>query len=160
MDSKKIIPFFWIFVLFLLQNAVGLFIPQRTPALLLLAILFYALSEGPVVGALLGIFAGVLLEIFGQGRMGCEILVLASTGFIFGKGGSAFFRESVFSQFLFPVLAFHFMVFLRLAIYQVFSSDPFDLSLLGAALLPYDVLIIFTAAPVLFFFLRKVSGQN
>src|SRR4051812_32039529 len=121
MDPKKIAPFFWMFVLFLVQNATSSLFPQKTPILLLTALLFYALSEGPEFGALLGAYAGLLLEIFGQGAMGGEVVVLAATGFVFGKCAGAFFRESIFAQFLFPVLAFYFAAFLRLFLYQVFS---------------------------------------
>lgn len=156
MDPKKIFPFFWVFFFFLLQNTIGFFIPQRTPALLLLAILYYALSEGAGYGALLGAFAGLLLEIFGQGKMGAEVAVFAAAGWFFGRGGSAFFRESLFSQFLFPLLAFYFVALTRLAIYQI-AAGEFDASLLGATFMPYDALVVLASAPVLFFFLRKVS---
>ena len=156
MDSKKVFPFFWVFVFFLLQNAAGFFIIQRTPVLLLLAILYYALSEGAGYGALLGAFAGLLLEVFGQGRLGCEVLVFSAAGYLFGKSGSAFFRESLFSQFLFPLIAFYFMALSRLLLYQFFSGS-FDFSLVKATFMPYDALVVLASAPVLFFFLRKVS---
>ncbi len=157
MNSKKIIPFFWVFVLFLAQNALGAAFPQKTPVFLLVAVLFYALSEGPLFGAALGAFAGLLLEIFGHGRMGAEMLVFSAAGLIFGQTARTFFRESLLSQFLFPVLAFYFVVVSRFAIDQAVSGAGFDLSTAAAVLMPYDVAMVFASAPVVFFFLRKVS---
>ena len=160
MNSKKIIPFFLIFCLFLLQNAIALLFPQKTPTLLLIAVLFYALSEGPLFGALLGAFAGALLEIFGQGRMGSDTVVLAAAGFIFGHSARTFFRESLLAQFFFPVLAFYFVALSRLVLYQISSGGGFDLSFIRAVLLPWDVAVVFASAPVIFFCLRKVSYSS
>ena len=149
-----------IFCLFLLQNAIMLVFPQKTPTLLLIAVLFYALSEGPLFGALLGAFAGALLEVFGQGRMGCDLLIFSVTGFIFGRTAGTFFRESLLSQFFFPVLAFYFVSFSRLVLYQISSGGGFDLSFFHAALLPWDAAVVFASAPVIFFALRKVSYSS
>ncbi len=157
MDPKKIAPFFWIFILFLLQNALGNAFELKAPILLLAGLLFYALSEGPFFGAILGAYAGLLLEIFGLGRMGAEILVFSAAGLVFGQTARTFFRESLLSQFLFPVLAFYFVVISRFIIDQASSGAGFDISLAGAALLPYDVAMVFASTPVIFFVLRKVS---
>ena len=155
MNPRKIFPFVWVSVVFLVQNALNFAFPQRTPALLLCAVLFYAFSEGPVFGMLLGAYAGLLLEIFGTGRFGYEILVFAATGFLFGRGTKTFFRESFFLSFLVPVLAFYFMTVLRLLIFHLSSGEGFPSA--DELWFPWETLTVFAVCPVVFFFLKKVG---
>ncbi len=157
MNPKKIFPFFWVLVLFMAQNAVGSFFPQKTPILLICGVLFFAFSEGPLFGALLGLYAGLLLEVFGVGRMGSEMVVFAATGFIFGRGTKTFFRESFFITFLMPLLAFYFFVFFRFLIFYFSQGDGRDFGIYRESLLPWDILSMLAACPVIFFFLKKVS---
>ena len=157
MDPKKIIPFFLIFFLFLLQNSVGLIFPQKTPVLLLCGVLFYAFSEGPWFGALLGAYAGLLLEVFTTGRLGSEMMVLAATGFIFGRGTRIFFGESLFMRFLMPLLAFYFSVFFRFLLFYAFSGEGQAFGIFRNHLLLWDTLGLLVACPVVFSFLKKVS---
>lgn len=157
MDPKKIIPFFLIFLLFLLQNAAGFIFPQKTPVFLLCGVLFYAFSEGPGFGALLGVFAGLLLEVFATGRPGGEMAVFALTGFIFGRGTRIFFGESLFMRFLMPLLAFYFSLLLRFLIFYVSSGEAQAFgSFYGRSLL-WDTLGMLAVCPVIFFFLKKVG---
>lgn len=157
MNSKKIFPFFWIFFIFLLQNAVTFLFPQKAPTLLLITVLFYALSEGPWFGALLGAFAGLLLEVFGLGRMGGEILVLSFAGFLFGQSAGTFFRESIFAQILLPVLAFYLTTFLRFVLFAVSAGEGVSFSVLRESCLSWDILGVLVVSPLIFFFLKKVS---
>lgn len=157
MEPKKIAPFFWIFFIFLIQNALNFIVPQKSPVLLLAAVLFYALSEGPRFGFFLGAYTGMLLEIFGVGRIGGEMLVFSLMGFIFGQSSVTFFRESFFSQLVLPVLAFYFTVLLRFLLLRISGGITGEFSLIRESFLSWEIVAVMAVSPAIFFFLKKIS---
>ena len=157
MNPRKILPFFWIFILYLMQNASGIFFPQKTPILLISAVLFYAFAEGPWMGALAGAFAGLLLEIFGTGRFGAELIVLATAGFVFGRITRTFFRESVFMRFFVPVTAFYFVILFRALIFYIALGEGRDFSILDQCCPPRETLWVIIVYPLVFYFLKRVT---
>ena len=90
---------------------------------MLVAVVFYALSRGPVFGMALGLWAGFLMDLFGIGRMGPGILIYSMTGAVVGLAYEKLFLESLWTQILLPVFAQFFLRFFYLIILNA-SSDP------------------------------------
>ena len=70
MNKTRFLAFFWIFILFLAQNAAHVLFSGEFFPLVLVAVIYYALLEGVSFGFLAGCFAGFLLDLFGIGQIG------------------------------------------------------------------------------------------
>ncbi len=151
------IPFVWTFIFFLIQNSFNALIAQKAPIFLLAVVLFFSFREGAWRGAMVGVFAGLLLEVFGQGRLGSEMLVLGLMGFIFGWGTKTFFQESPILYFLVPLLAFYFVTYLRLFLFYFASQE---LAFFGRVALDFfwtwDAVGMAVLSPLIFSGLRRV----
>ncbi|MBI3252090.1 MAG: hypothetical protein HYZ52_02065 [Candidatus Omnitrophica bacterium] len=148
---RGVLAFAVIFFLFLIQNAAGfIFFGQDLP-LVLLGVLFYALSRGPVFGLALGGAAGGLLEVFGVGRIGYESAIFGGIGFLAGLAAQKVFRDSLWTQILLPVIALYLVTFFNL------GNHAFGLSLVREAFLPRDLLITAILSPFVFQILKRFS---
>ena len=155
MRSKKR-PFFWLFVLFLIQNSVHTVFLQNTPPFLLIGVIFYALSEGAAYGVLVGCFAGLFLEIFGVGKIGYQMAVLGITGGLVGFLSSQIFRESFLTQFLLPSLANYFVTLLNLLITKsVLSEDIWSAGIFQEAFSFSSFFLTSIFTPIVFYFLKS-----
>ena len=148
----------WIFLLFLLQNVFYFIAPRQAPSLLLIGVIFYALSEGPFFGLMLGLYAGFFVELFWIGRMGYPIVIFGLLGLLAGYASSKIFRESLFTQILLPTVGYYLMTLLSLVVYQrVLQEEGTFLSLLQNAFLWPNLIWTALLSPFIFSFLKKFS---
>lgn len=157
MNKTRLAAFFWIFLLFLLQNAIGLAFPDILPALVIIGVVFFALAEGPGFGFILGCYAGIFFEIFGVGRIGFEILFFSLLGFVSGSSAATIFRDGWFAKIVFPAVAVYIASFFHLAIAKIGAEEAIGPFLLIESF-SWPVLFWTVAlSPPLFFLLRKIS---
>lgn len=133
-------------------------LPFSLPPLLLILVIFYALYEGPLFGAVLGCAAGLLMDLYGVGRMGTQIALYAVCGVLAGYSASKFFRDSFVSQVILPAFAAYFVTLCNLAAAQNAYGEPMNAwGLLAEAFVPQTVLFTAAAAPVFFMLLKRIS---
>ena len=120
-----------IFIFFLLQNALSFVWPSVFLPLMLAAVIFFGLSEGPRFGLAAGAWAGLLLESFATGKFGIQLTLWGSAGFISGFLSSKIFPDSFLVQVFLPVLmralmiAANFLLLGSLASHGGFLSENF-----------------------------------
>lgn len=96
----------WIFLLFLLENALRTAWAQSAPQVLLIGVAFFALRNGPVFGLGMGVLAGILMEASGTGKMGGFLLLGSLVGGACGILSSKLFADSLAIRFFLPVLIY------------------------------------------------------
>lgn len=89
--------------LFFAQNAFQYVWPAAVCPLLLVGVIFYALTEGPLFGAVIGCFAGFLLDTLGVGKLGGSMTLYSLVGICTGYSSTKIFYDSFFTQILLPV---------------------------------------------------------
>ncbi len=159
LSSSRTAAFFWTFIAFMLQNAAVWVFPERVPQLLLLNVIFYGFIEGASFGFILGLFAGILMEIFGTGRLGLDIFLSGGLGFFSGLLSSKIFPESFFTKVFFPSAALFLFCLLHIAAslggpggQEISVSEWF-----GEAWKSAHPFLTAVLAPFFFEFLGKVS---
>ena len=150
-----------LFFLFLVQNFFSFILPIRVPAFLLVGVIFYALFEGPWFGFFLGLLSGLLLELFGIGKMGCLILSFGFVGSLSGFLASKIFRDSWLTQILSPIFFAYVLNILNLLMDRIyFGEGPVGLAILKDAFSFFDFLFLAVLSPVLFFVLKRISYKK
>ena len=104
MNKPGALAFLWIFVFFLLQNSLQFMFAGQSPPLLLIGVLFYGLSEGPLFGLIIGLVAGFFVDIFGVGKLGMPIILFGSLGVLSGYAKSKIFHDGLLTRILFPTV--------------------------------------------------------
>jgi cell shape-determining protein MreD len=151
--------FVCLFALFLAQNAAQYVFPESTPPLVLIGLLFFALSGGPLYGLALGLFAGIFFEIFGIGKMGLQMAVFGVLGASAGALSSKIFRESLFGEILLPAAANYFAAVANCLILKtLLEADPDLWSALGEAFSWRQLILTLLFSPLIFSALRRVSS--
>jgi len=136
--------------LFLAQNSLNYLFYLKAPALVLVGVLFYALSEGPSFGALVGLWAGFLMDLFEMGRPGFWMSTLAATGYFSGVISSTVFQDSLLTQIVLPVGALYSVTFAEAWVLRSQSGEGVGFGLLGAAFLPWPLITTAFCSPWLF----------
>jgi cell shape-determining protein MreD len=159
LSSTRTAAFFWTFVFFIFQNALASVFPEHTPQLLLLNVIFYGFIEGASFGLVLGLFAGLLMEIFGTGRLGFDIFLAGGLGFFSGMVSSKIFPESFFTKAFFPSVASFVFCLLQLSVSaQAPGADVMTFTgWLAEGWSGSHPLLVAVTAPFFFEFLGKVS---
>ena len=157
MPSQRVLAFFWILVLFLAQNSLTYVFPEKAPALVLIGVLYYALAEGRTFGALIGIWGGLCIDLFGLGRPGFSMAAFAAAGFSCGFISSKIFQDSLPAEFALPVLSLYLIQLAELALLHAGSGEPLTAAMLGEALLLWPLLTTLAVSPWLFGKLRRVA---
>ena len=145
--SSRAFSFLVLFLLFFVENALHYLFPDQMFPLMLIAVVFFALKENMFFGALLGFWGGLWLEIFRTGAFGFAALSLAAIGAFAGFMSSKIFRESFLAQAVIPVASFYFF-------------EVINLQLVWADFFPFKLLLILLLSPLVFYGLRKVTGQS
>ncbi len=148
------------FLLFLLQNSLNIVFPQNTPSFVLIGVIFYALTEGPLFGFVIGCFAGIFLEMFGVGRVGYEMLILGVVGAASGFIASKVFRDSLLTQLALPALSAYFMVYLNLVIVKAALHEPLGPGLLVEAFLFPNLFWTVVLSPLIFSLLKGLMFRR
>ena len=92
----------WILFFYFLQNALVSIFPLIPFPFMIAAVIYFALTKGPAFGALVGFFAGLLLETFATSRFGVQLGLWTAAGFFSGLLSSRVFPESFLVQLLLP----------------------------------------------------------
>ena len=112
----------FVFVAAILQVSVfsGVTVLHGTPDLLLVAIICVALLRGPVVGAVIGFWGGLLVDTAYLGTLGVTSLLLTVAGYWIGRYGETNGRDRTHAPFVSVVvvtflyalgsLAFHYVL--------------------------------------------------
>ncbi len=150
--------FIWIFFLFLIQNTLDTVFACPLPPLLLIGVIFYALTEGPFFGFVIGCAAGFFLDLFGIGRIGTEMVIFGTLGALSGLAAAKIFRESLLTQILLPTLSHFIATFCNLLIFKMMLHEEWALfDLFKEALLNPQLLLTAALSPFIFRFLKRVS---
>ena len=150
--------FIWIFFLFLIQNTLDTVFACPLPPLLLIGVIFYALTEGPFFGFVIGCAAGFFLDLFGIGRIGTEMVFFGTLGALSGLAAAKIFRESLLTQILLPTLSHFIATFCNLLIFKMMLHEEWALfDLFKEALLNPQLLLTAALSPFIFRFLKRVS---
>ena len=137
----------WILLLFFIENMTHLLFPDQAFPLVLSAVIFFALRQSTGAGALIGLWGGLLLELFKVGPIGFAVLPMAAVGAVSSFMSSKIFRESFLAQVVMPAGAFYF--FLAVNVGSLWEKT-FLFKILLAALL----------SPVIFHFLKKTVESS
>lgn len=151
---------FWVFSLMLFQNALHFIFPAEIFPFLLIAVIFYAMSEGPGFGFAIGCFAGLFLDILAVGKIGPQTLAFGVAGLAAGGAASTLFRDSLWTQFLFPaVVSGAWILFSRLY-YQSIYSVPSESAVWPSGAEWRSLVMTLMLAPFLFRFLKHASFER
>ncbi len=158
MSSARVWAFIWVFIFFLIHNTLLFVFPLPVPSLVLITVIFYGLYEGPLFGLALGIAAGFLLDLFGAGRMGAEMMLYGAIGWLCGNTAKNIFRESTLTQFFLAAFGAYFLILGNTLIFKGgFDRETAGFHLIREAFLPIPIFATAVASPYFFRYFRKVS---
>ena len=115
----------FVFVAAILQVSVfsGVKILHGTPDLLLVAIICVALLRGPIVGAAIGFWGGLLVDTANLGTLGVTSLLLTVAGYWIGRYGETNGRDRSLVSFV-SVLLNIFLYAIRWPAFHYVQGDP------------------------------------
>ena len=160
MNKTRILAFVALFLLFLLQNASSIIFSQKPPSFVLIGVIFYALKEGPNFGFVIGCVSGLLLEIFGVGQLGFEVLILGLVGYGSGFVALKIFGDSLLTEIILPALAAYVTIFFNLLIIKISFRESLSLGLFVEAFLFQSILLTAFLSPLVFFGLKKITFKH
>ena len=147
MFNGRVGPFALVFILFLIQNALNYLFMGALPPLPLIGVIYYSLKKGPRFGMGLGLFAGALMETYGQGGLGFYMAEYAVVGTLSGFISTRIFQDSLLAEILLPVTA----------AYLCAASESRSFS---AAFQPWVLAGTVFFSPFLFFCLQRISERR
>ncbi len=157
-NSTRVAAFVWLTLLALCQNVFHFLFPGEIFPFLLIGVIFYALSEGPVFGFSVGCFAGFFMDLLGATRIGPQMLAFGTMGLLVGGSASTVFRDSLWTQFFFPaLLQFGCIVFNRLVIQNFDGGAPGGFYYFGSGAEWRSLVLTVLCSPFFFRFLKSVS---
>ncbi len=160
MFSSRLAAFFWIFVLFLVQNSIVYLFPEKAPALVLIGVLYYSLFEGAASGFAAGAWGGLLLDLFSQGRPGFFMAAFALSGGLCGAASSKIFEDSWLTEILLPSVSLYCIFFVEHLVLQMQSGETSIASAFSNAFLFWPLFTTAVCAPWIFTRLRKISPRQ
>ena len=108
--------------LFLIQSTCHTIFPVVAAPFLVAGVIFFALTEGPAFGAVIGCFAGFFLDILGVGKLGLSMALLSSVGALTGFFSSKIFYDSLFTQIFLPVISQYLLCVMNLFLTKSFMQ--------------------------------------
>ena len=128
---------------------------------MLIGVMFYALTEGPVFGAVIGCFAGFLLDVLEVGKLGGSMALFSALGALTGFSASKIFYDGFLTQLLLPVIGNYFLCFFSLLFYGNLSdAGAPSFGLFRESLTLSQPLLTALVSPAAFSFLKKVGRKN
>ena len=140
MSKRRLAAFGLLFILFLAQNFLNYLFPQNVPPILLVGLIYYSLKEGWRFGTVLGLFTGMLLELFGQGALGFYLIQMTVLGALSGWASFAIFPDGLLTEILFPVLGAYLSMLSEVIFTQVSTAGFASASCLVLAFRPWVLL--------------------
>ena len=119
---------------------------------------FYALSEGPAFGAMLGAYAGLFAELWSYGAFGVQIGLFSVLGALCGFLSRQFFGDSLLTAALFPVLCVYAVAVSNHFFLNTVTDDSF-FSIFVSAFHAGDLILAALVSPFLFALLQKISPK-
>ncbi len=139
----------------------GVIFPRWTPPLMLIGVIFYALTEGPIFGAVIGGYAGFLLDILEVGKLGGSTAIFSGLGVLAGFSASNIFYDSLLTAFLLPALSNYFLCFFSLLFYRNLpQTEGLSIDLFRESLMLSQPILTAVVSPITFSFLKKVGKNN
>ncbi len=157
MNKRRIFSFFCLLAIFFIENSVSSFFPARG-VFFISALTYYALSEGPGFGALLGAYAGLIAELWGFGPFGCQIASLSIIGALCGFLSRQFFEDSLLTAVLLPISSVYAAAFFNGLILNTASGESAFSALLRAFRIG-DLLLAAVVSPFLFSWLKNITPK-
>ena len=140
---------------------IGFIFPRWTPPLMLIGVLYYALIEGPIFGAVIGCFAGFFLDILEAGQLGGSMAIFSGLGVLAGFSASKIFYDSFLTQLFLPVLGNYLLCFFSLLFYKNLpQAEGLSLGLFRESLILSQPFLTALVSPIAFLFLKKVGKKN
>ena len=133
---------------YFLQNALESVFPSIPFPFLIVTVIYFALTKGPVFGFGIGFFSGLLLEAFATGRFGTQLGLWAAAGFFSGLLSSRVFPDSLPVRLLLPPIiqaAMSFLEFLLRASDVPWTENSFPRSSFW-----FPTLMTLVTAPLVF----------
>ena len=151
-----------IFLVFIVCAAVQIQLARELPfartvpiQLLLIATVFYCIERDWFGGMLVGMSAGLVLDLVSGGRLGVYTLSYGVVGFLIGYFQTLVFKEEIFPK-LFMVFAGTLVVqILNFQIIRLYQSNMRFLTYLCQSILPGAVVNCLLAAPFFIFMQKK-----
>ena len=146
-----------------MQSAIQGIFPSFHLPLLLIGVIFYALIEGPVFGAVIGCFAGFLMDMLCVGKMGSSMTLFSLTGMLTGFSAAKIFYDSILTQILLPVLANILVCGVNLFVSKSLpQGEGVDLGLMKQAFFVAQPWFVAPASLLVFSFLknRALNGRE
>ena len=154
--------FILIFSSILLQTTVFDFfqVAGVKPDIVLIIVIVYGLIKGPKAGAILGFFAGLLLDLTLGSFIGLNALVKMVTGYLVGFGETNVFKENLIIPILAVFTASLFNEFLLYLLHTAFGYQGDFFSVISRNIFPVaiynSVLVPIVYAP----FYRYISKRD
>ena len=159
-NTGRLWPFFFIFILFLMQNFIDYLFPGNAPALLLTGVVYYSLKEGWRTGLWLGLFAGFFTEIFGQGPLGFYMAQFAAVGVLSGLLSSKLFGDSLLTEIFLPAVAVYFSALAEVVYRLIMTGSSGSWRCFALAFQIGAIAGTALFSPLLFFCLHKTSSRS
>ena len=109
-------PFLAVFFAFFVQNFIQAIWAENALPFLLVAVVYYALKKGVWAGVVLGFFAGLLMELFGQGPLGAFLMPMVLSGALAGAAAGKLFHDNWLMAILILCAAVCFFMLAQLAL--------------------------------------------
>ena len=119
----------------------------------LIVVLYFGLSRGPLAGETMGFFWGLLIDASSLGLLGLHAVLYAGAGFLAGVLRRQLDENKVWTQTIFTLGISFIYVILFFVLDRVFSMSPHPLSLSMAAQ-PFVNAVV---APVFFWLMQRWS---
>ncbi len=158
MTSRRFLSFFWILFLFVAQSTIHTIFPPVITPLLVIGVIFFALTEGPSFGAVIGCFAGFLLDMLGVGKLGGSMAMLSVTGALAGFFSGQIFYDSFFTQIALPLFSQYLICVMNLFLAKSLPhGEGASLEIIKEAFFLSQPWSTALASLAVFSFLKKVS---
>lgn len=144
-----------------MQGAIQSIFPWVVSPFLLIGVIYYALTEGPVFGAVIGCFAGFLLDILGLGKLGESMTLFSLVGIFAGFSSTKIFYDSFFTQMILPVLSHYAICLVHLFFVKQFpQGEVANVSMVKEAFFLSQPWWTMLTSLGVFSLLRKVSAAR
>ncbi len=130
------------------------------PNFILIGVICYALTNGPLIGMIVGAFGGFFLDILGTTTLGFSVFSYALSGLIVGLMSTRIFRESFLTEILLPCFCYYGVtIFEVISVkYQAGESVGAEVLLEGFLLWPF--LATMAVSPLIFSLLGKPGNSS
>lgn len=157
MNDHRWSVFAWCGVIFFVQVGLSSFISWHTPPLVLISLVYFSLLRGPFFAFFLGIYLGLLTDVFSSQLFGLSAIIYAFEGVVFGLLSSKLFRDSLLTQILSTCAGQYATVFATLLCLQgqMDVASGREVNIFLRAFLMSNLWITAATAPILFRFLEK-----